>query len=268
MEQPASVRARRRVIRLAAALLITTFGYRSNRTFAAEVVSAPDRLHAVDPATLAYTYGVGSFTPEFTPPPPGSYTLPVVDTLDDHPVLTSDGRATTLFALKPNRLAVVGFIYTTCTEAAGCPFSNAVMQRIDRTLAADPDLARQVSLITISFDPERDTPTRMGTVRGFYQPESNWDFVTTRGDAELEPLLADFNQPVSKLRFADGQWSGLFRHVLKVFLLDRDNKVRNVYSVGFLNPQLVLNDLQTVLMEGPSANGKPPTPSNDVPSQK
>jgi len=122
-------------------------------------------------------------------------------------------------------------------------------EELDRALAADPVLARAVTLVAISFDPERDTPERMRVVRGFHAVRTDWRFVTTSGPAELEPLLTDFNQPVAKLRFADGQWSGLFRHVLKVFLLDRDNRVRNVYSAGFLNAPLVLNDVQTVLRE-------------------
>lgn len=219
---------------------------------ATDEIAPAGRLRGADAADLSYTYGVGSFTPEYTPPAPGSYTLPVIKSVADHPLLDADGQATSLYTLKQDRIAVVAFIYTTCTEAAGCPLSQAVLQRIDRGLAADPELARHVRLITISFDPERDTPARMKTVSGFYQPQTDWRFVTARNDAELQPLLGDFGQPVAKLRFADGQWSGLFRHVLKVFLLDADNHVRNIYSVGFLNPQLVLNDLRTVLMLSPS----------------
>ncbi len=220
--------------------------------FASDAIAPADRLREVDSAELSYTYAVGSFTPEYTPPAPGSYSLPIVKSVADHPVLNGDGQVTSLFALKHGRLAVVAFVYTTCVEATGCPLSQAVLQRIDRGLAIDPQLARQVVLITISFDPERDTPERMKTVSGFYQPQTDWRFVTTQNDAELQPLLADFGQPVAKLRFADGQWSGLFRHVLKVFLLDATNHVRNIYSVGFLNPQLVLNDLRTVLMQSPN----------------
>src|SRR5439155_26598953 len=57
------------------------------------------------------------------------------------------------------------------------------------------------------------------------------------------------NQSVAKLWQEDGTWSGLFRHVLKVFLLDADHQVRNIYSAGLFNPQLVLNDVETVLLE-------------------
>ncbi len=37
-------------------------------------------------------------------------------------------------------------------------------------------------------------------------------------DSTMQPILTDFNQSVTKLHQADGTWSGLFRHVLKVFL--------------------------------------------------
>jgi cytochrome c peroxidase len=44
-----------------------------------------------------------------------------------------------------------------------------------------------------------------------------------------------------------GRFTGRYSHVLKVFLVDRDGRIRNVYSTGFLVPQVVLNDIKTVL---------------------
>ena len=207
------------------------------------------RLSAVDPAELTYTYAVGGFVPEYTPPAPGSYALPTIDTVTDHPLLDADGRPSTLFSLTRGRLAVVAFVYTTCIETTGCPLSLGVLHRLDRAIARDRELARRVTLVTISFDPERDTPARMAVMRSFHAPASDWRFATTRSETELAPLLADFDQPVAKLRFADGAWSGLFRHVLKVFLLDGRSQVRNVYSVGLLDATLVLTDLRTLLLE-------------------
>lgn len=214
--------------------------------------AAAEGARGIDPSTLSYTYTVGSFAPEYTPPAPGSYTLPVIKAVSDHPLVDSDAEPSTVFTLKSSHLAVVAFVYTTCTEAAGCPLSQAVMQRIDRSLALEPELASHVRLISISFDPERDTPARMKTVRGFFQPQTSWYFATTRDEGELQPLLDDFGQTVAKL-YADGKWSGLFRHVLKVFVLDADNRIRNIYSAGFLNPQLVLNDLRTLHLEALAA---------------
>jgi cytochrome c peroxidase len=205
---------------------------------------------ALQPSDFAYTYGVGTFAPEYAPPPAGSYELPPIKTVGDHAVLDDAGKETTLFALASGRLAVVSFIYTTCAEAAGCPVSTAVLHRLDRALAADPELRDRVALVTVSFDPERDTPARMAETRRLHEPAGDWHFVTTRDEAALRSLLDDFGQPVAKLRRADGSWTGLFRHVLKVFLVDRSRRVRNIYSVGFLHGDLVLNDLRTVLRAG------------------
>ena len=198
---------------------------------------------------LGYVYGAGVFAPEYTPPSPGTYALPVIDTIEDHPLLAADGRPTSLHRLKEHRVAVVALVYTTCAEATGCPLSNAVLQKVDRALAEDSALAGRVTLLTVSFDPERDTPERMRTMARLHAPRSDWRFATTRNEAELAPLLADFGQPVARLRFDDGAWTGLYRHVLKVFLLDGANRVRNVYSTGFLDPALVLADVRTVLLE-------------------
>lgn len=193
--------------------------------------------------------GPGLFAPEYTPPAPGSYDLPVIARVGDHPVVDADGRPTTLFTLTDGRLAVVAFVYTTCVEAAGCPVSSAVLHAVDRALADDPALATRVTLVTVSFDPERDTPERMAAERKLHDPRADWRFVTTRGGGELQRLLDDFDQPVAKLRYEDGTWSGLYRHVLKVFLLDGRHRVRAVYSTGFLDRQLLLNDLRTLAAE-------------------
>ena len=201
------------------------------------------------PSDLSYTYGVAPFAPEYEPPAPGTYELPPIHTLRDHPVLDAAGTPTTLATVIGDRLAVVSFIYGSCAEATGCPVSTAALHHLDRLLAEDPALAREAVLVTVSFDPERDTPPRMAEMRALHAPKTDWPFLTTRDPAMLQPLLDDFDQPVTKLLREDGTWTGLYRHVLKVFLVDRRHRVRNVYSVGFLHPALVLNDLRTVRME-------------------
>jgi len=216
----------------------------------AEEPVAPDSLRGVDGRELGYTYTVGRFAPAYTPPAPGTYELPVVDTLDDHALLDEDGRGVRLFELTRDRIAVVAFVYTTCVETVGCPMAQSVLHRLDRALAADDELRRRVVLISLSFDPERDDPTRLSAIRAASAPKADWRFVTTSGEKELTPLLEDFGQPVARLRFADGRWTGLYRHVLKVFLLDSGHRVRNVYSTGLLDATLVLNDVRTLLLEG------------------
>src|SRR5262249_35613973 len=90
---------------------------------------------------------------------------------------------------------------------------------------------------------------RMRVMRRFHAPAADWRFLTTRDQAQLEPLLADFGQPGAQLRWENGAWAGLYRPVLKVLPLDRAGRGRNVCSTGLLNPDLVLADLRTLAME-------------------
>jgi cytochrome c peroxidase len=240
--------ARRRPTAAACVAVAMLTAARVGGTIADAHDATDERPRTVDPSEAAYTYAVGAFRPEYTPPAPGTYVLPPIATISDHALLDEKGRTTRLFTVVRDRVAVVAFVYTACREAAGCPVSFAVLHGLDRAIAADRALAGRVRLITISFDPERDTPARMASTRRMHRPRSDWRFVTTRDEAALAPLLADFDQPVAKLRYVDGTWTGLFRHVLKVFLVDREHRVRNVYSTGFLNPALVVNDVKTVLL--------------------
>lgn len=197
--------------------------------------------------------------PQFTPPPPGTYTLPPIDTIVDHQLLDSTGKSVELFDLTAGKVTVISFMYTSCAEVGGCPLAATVLQQIDRLLDTRPELARHVALISLSFDAERDSPQRMAEAREGLAPHTDWHFLTSANREDLQSVLADFNQPVAKLWNEDGSWSGLFRHVLKVYLLDANHQVRNIYSTGLFSAQLVVNDIETILLESAkhSHSGKP-----------
>jgi len=190
------------------------------------------------------------FSPASESLAPGTYTLPVVNSVSDHPLLDPTGKQVNLLDLKKGKIAVASLIYTSCPETIGCPLAMAVLQQLDRLLAERPQLAKQVTLFLISFDPERDTPERMGTLRASLNPRSEWHFLTSASNTELKPLLEDFNQPVAKISNENSIWSGRFHHVFKVFLLDEANNIRNIYSEGFASPQLIMNDIETLTGEG------------------
>ena len=47
----------------------------------------------------------------------------------------------------------------------------------------------------------------------------------------------------------NGEPTGNFSHVLKLFLIDRERRVRNIYSSDYIHPTLAINDLKTLLMQ-------------------
>ncbi len=181
-------------------------------------------------------------------PAAGSYALPVIDRVREHRLTASDGEPAALLGLGPGEYAIVAFVYLSCTDTSGCPLSLGTLQRTDRVLAGHPELRDRVRLVTVSFDPERDSPEAMAQLRNNLAPRGEWRFLTAGSEAELRPVLEDFGQDAVPLLTADGARAGVVRHVTKVFLVDAEGGVRNVYSTGFLDHRLMLRDLETLLL--------------------
>ena len=69
----------------------------------------------------------------------------------------------------------------------------------------------------------------------------------------LEPILDDYGQYTIREYDESGEYTGDFAHMLRVFLIDRELRVRNIYSVAFLHADILINDLETLLLESPSS---------------
>ncbi len=185
--------------------------------------------------------------PAFALPEPGSYELPAIAHVADFTLQDETGAPAPLLDLAPDQVAIVSFIYTRCSDGRGCPAALAVLQRLDRAIAADATLAARVRIATVSFDPAHDTPAEMALLRRAMVPRSQWRFLTAVSPAAIAPVLSAFGQDALPLVGDGAQALGLYRHVLKVFLVDAQGAVRNVYSSGFLSPELLLVDARTVL---------------------
>ena len=181
-------------------------------------------------------------------PAAGSYELPPILRVEDHALLGSDGERREILGLAPGQLAVVSFVYLGCRDPGGCPLALATLVRLDRALAARGELASRVRIVSVSFDPRHDRPGDLARLREGLTPRADWRFFTAEGEGDLAPVLTDFGQDVDLIPDADGETKAL-GHVLKVFLVDSQGRVRNVYSTGFLDHRLVLLDVETLMME-------------------
>jgi len=190
----------------------------------------------------------------FLPPLPGSYSLPPLGEVGDGEVLTSGAEPARLRELLGDKLVVLSFVYTSCSDANGCPLAIAVLDRVRRRVGEAPDLAGRVRLLTLSFDPSHDTPEVMRrTERSLAGPGASsgveWRFLTTASQAELAPILAAYGQSLVREPAAPGSAAGAIAHVLRVFLIDGADRIRNIYSASFLHPETLVADLRTLRLE-------------------
>jgi protein SCO1 len=187
---------------------------------------------------------------DYDPPVPGSYSLPVIKAAADGVLLGSDDKAVSLSSLTRGRVTVLSFIYTRCAAPQACPYATSVLGQLHELSARDTTLAKNMRLLSISFDPDYDTPQRLASyAENVREGKSGceWSFLTGRSRAELEPILAAYDQAVDK-RSNPADPQGPLYHVVRVFLIDRQGRIRNIYSSGTLDVRLVLADVRTLLL--------------------
>ena len=187
---------------------------------------------------------------DYDAPAPGSYNLPIVKAAPDGLLLGSDGKSLPLRELTHGRVTVLSFIYTRCAVPNACPYATGVLNQLHRISMDDSMLAKGLRLVSLSFDPEYDTPRRLADYAETIREESGceWRFATAKSRADLESILNAYGQAVDK-RSNQADPQGPLYHILRVFLIDRDGRIRNIYSSGTLDVRLVLADVKTLLLE-------------------
>lgn len=94
--------------------------------------------------------------------------------LPDIPLVAMDGERTTLLKeIESDRPVMLNFIFTTCTTI--CPVLSATFLGIQKQLGEDRD---QVRMISISIDPEHDTPDRLLAYAARFDAGPQWQFLT------------------------------------------------------------------------------------------
>jgi protein SCO1 len=131
------------------------------------------------------------------------YPIPTVRLVRD------DGKAVSLpEEMNDGRPVVLNFIFTTCSSI--CPLMSQTLAQFDRALGADRD---KVHLMSISIDPEEDTPARLREYARKFHAGPEWQHYTGTPEASLAAQRA-FNvwrgdkmshAPIILLRAAPGK---------------------------------------------------------------
>lgn len=107
--------------------------------------------------------------------------------IPDVEILNQDGQKRRFYTdLVKGKLVVINFVFTTCTDI--CPLSGETFAKLQASLGAR--LGKEVHLLSISTDPETDSPLKLKAWSERFKPQAGWTFVTGEKTAMQTLLLA------------------------------------------------------------------------------
>jgi protein SCO1 len=148
------------------------------------------------------------------------------------------------------------FIYTRCPLPDQCTLMSNNFSIIDQELQKQPELYEKTHLLSVSFDPDYDTPKVLrsygAAFTGRYSNETfqHWEFATGTKD-EIKGLAQFFG-----LRYWHDTESGQEQiiHSLRTAVIGPDGKVFKVYRENKWKPEEVLRDLAAISLTPNSKN--------------
>jgi len=147
------------------------------------------------------------------------------------------------------QITLFSFFYAMCRDPLGCPAAWSAFEEVKSRIERDPRLHGRVRLVFLSLDPRTDTPEQLSFFRGKSTADVPWNFLTTWSRFFLQPILENMGIVTVPDRDENGKRTGQINHMLKVFLIDKDGWVREIYTTSFLNPDVIMNDIRTLEME-------------------
>ncbi|HEX5069313.1 MAG TPA: SCO family protein, partial [Vicinamibacterales bacterium] len=132
------------------------------------------------------------------------------------------------------------FIYTRCPLPDFCPLLDSHFARLQQAILADSTLHEKARLISVTFDPEHDTPAVLAAHAARLKADpAVWTFLT--GDrGTLDRLAARLGVAVMR---SDSDPS--ITHNLRTILIGPDGRIAHIYSGSEWNTASVLADLRT-----------------------
>jgi len=174
--------------------------------------------------------------------------LAVRDTLDGEEYILTDqfGEDVTFPEKYLGEVLLVGYVYTHCPDI--CPIITYNMRDVQRALAEEEGFR----LISISFDPDRDTPEVLYEYASNYSlDQSNWSMLT--GDRNVVDLLLEklrISTVKTPTRFTEENIPIYFiDHTDRVTIIDRKGQIRRNYLGSEFDPEEVIGDVRVLLNE-------------------
>jgi len=190
---------------------------RNNRRETFALLAAGVAAAVTTPAALA----VGQKLTDDSPLAPGAFAKTRAERSRRHfpnvPLRTHDGRDVRFYDdLVKGKKVLINFTYTNCTRT--CPRTTENLRRVQELLG--DRIGRDIFIVSLSLDPERDTPETLRLYAQHNGAKPGWTFATgTRENIDsIRRLLGlydnpDFTQHMGLLTFGNepqGKWAATF----------------------------------------------------------
>lgn len=165
-------------------------------------------------------------------------------TIPDFTLTNQDGKKIKASDYRGKALAIT-FIYRECPLPEYCIKMSQHFSDMANRIAADAQAKQNTRLLSISFDPDRDTPEKLKTYGlGYLGKDPKDDFTVWQlavgTDAEVR-TIADF----FGLKYeVDQNDKAQINHSLVTAVISADGKVTQVFNGGRWTPDEVMNELR------------------------
>ena len=149
-----------------------------------------------------------------------------------------DGSAVSLENTQ-GKVRLVYFYYSHCPDV--CPPTTHMLSKVQESLKQAEVFGEEAAILSITFDPERDTTERLREFSQFFNPDySGWYFL--RGEEKYTRDVA-YAYGISVMDMGEG----VLAHQNIIFLIDRDGYIRKYYDGTTTDPEEIAKDVLSLI---------------------
>lgn len=181
------------------------------------------------------------------PPPPDERFVQIGKEVPEFSLVNQDGKRISVKDFRGKALAIT-FIYAQCPLPDYCIKMSTNFSDLANQIKGDPDLKDKIRLLSISFDPARDTPAKLKQYgAGYYGKDVQPDFtlwqLAVGKDAEVKKIADFFG-----LRYeVDANDKTQINHSLRTAVISPDGKVTKIFSGNDWTANDLLREMEFTL---------------------
>jgi protein SCO1/2 len=139
------------------------------------------------------------------------------------------------------RVVLLAFVFTTCPGV--CPLISKQMAALQDGLKQDGLFGRKADMLSVTVDPEADTaPVLAAYAKTYGADPAGWRFLRESLE-KTKPVLKAYDEWTKLLP------KGELDHPARVYLIDQNGNIREIYSLAFFNERQALIDMKKLIAE-------------------